>query len=112
MRKHLFAVLVATAVSAPAHALSEDEMTSGAAATVVLGEKCAPQQQAVFRKYVLAHLDSLSAQLPAHRREIVRDSVEMKVRAFTISSQYESCGQAEKLRAMAKTWGFARFFEG
>ena len=101
-----------SANSLQAQSLSGTEISTGAAAVAVLAQKCAPSAAEQYRQAARARLEQLSATLadPAERRFIV-ESFETKVRALSISSQHESCGQANKLRLFARQWGFAHFIE-
>ncbi len=104
----LFAI--ALAGTSAARAWTPEEVSTGAAAVVILAQKCAPEHEAQLRKQALAQLSNMLRDFSPYERSVVVDSAEMKIKALSISSQGVSCAQAENLRTMAKQWGFGNFF--
>lgn len=97
--------------NAQAWALNLDEVSAGAAATIVLGRKCAPSQAAAFESAVRERLRQLVARLSPSGLAYAQDAMELKTKAFTISSRDSGCANSDRLYSMAVTWGFSDFFE-
>ena len=109
-------LLVATAVAAAlvgfcpqtSRAQSNiDELSSGAAAAAVLMHRCEPENFQAVRQMALSEVRRRAQLLSQRDQALAMDSAERKIRAFTISSQAMPCPQLERLRVMARTWGFA-----
>lgn len=109
MKKLTACLLLAATLPLQAFALSPDNAATGAAAVAVLAAKCNPDQAAEFKRRAFADLNTMLAEISAQERENYLDAAEMKVKALTLSSQSDTCAQAERLRSMARHWGFARY---
>jgi len=106
--------LVLTLPGVPAHSqtLSSTEMSAGAAAVVVLAQKCLPSEAHRYRQAAWTRLQQLSNTLSnPGERQFALDSFDTKIKAMTLSSQREGCDQADKLRQFIRNWGFAHFLE-
>ncbi len=111
MKKLTACLALAALMPLQAQALSPDNAATGAAAVAVLAAKCNPDQAAEFKRRVFADLTAMLAEFSAQERETYLDAAEMKVKALTLSSQADNCAQSERLRSMARHWGFARYLQ-
>lgn len=106
----VFSVMFVACASSVVHAQSNvDELSSGAAAAVVLAWRCAPDDYpGVYRQALTEMLERLRL-YDATERALALESAERKMKAFSISSAEQPCEGLDKLRAFARTWGFAHF---
>lgn len=105
--RFLATVFVTIFASTSVHAVTLEEATTGAAAVVIVAQKCYPQyvDEAVAR--VNEMLDGFFSALLPGERAVAQDSARRKLRAMQISGGTYSCQDVEHLRNMARQWGFA-----
>lgn len=109
LRFVLPAMLAACAAGAVRAQSNVDELSSGAAAAVVLAWRCAPDDYpGVYRQALTEMLERLRL-YDAAERALALESAERKMKAFSISSAEQPCEGLDRLRAFARTWGFAHF---
>ena len=91
-----------TARAAPSNS---DEAALGAAAIIVLAQKCVPGQTIYYQREAHNHLLFMLQRFSESARAQIVDDIRMKVKAFEMSSSAESCADAVRLHSMA-TWGY------
>lgn len=88
-----------------------DEAALGAAAIVVLAQKCRPEHVAHYDKEALAHLSYMLQRYSAPARNKIIEEFRMKIKALRISSSKDTCASAERLHSMAVHWGYQHIFQ-
>ena len=98
-------------VSAQANPSSSNEAALGAAAIVVLAQKCTPAQAGYYQSQAQSHLAYMIQRFSESAKAEVFDDFRMKTRALQISSSTESCAEAQRLHSMASHWGYVHILE-
>lgn len=83
----------------------------GAAAIVVLAQKCYPEQAGYYQSQAQSHLAYMIQRFSESAKAEVFDDFRMKTRALQISASTESCVDAQRLQSMALHWGYAHILE-
>lgn len=96
---------------AQAEPSTTEEAALGAAAIVVLAQKCRPAQVAHYDKEATAHLSYMLQRYSVSAKNKILDEFRMKVKALQISSSRDSCADAERLHSMAVQWGYQHIFQ-
>lgn len=90
---------------------NEDEAATGAAAIIVLAQKCTPNSIGHFEHEAQGHLIHMLQRYPENIKLRILDDLKMKVKALRLSSSSDSCQSAARLQAMANTWGYAHILQ-
>lgn len=101
-------LLVATAVALPTQAAptNEDEASMGAAAVIVLAQKCDGNRVAYYQTEAKKTLQYILQRYSNEAQARVFDNLPMKIKALHISSSGDSCAGASRLNSMATHWGY------
>lgn len=99
----VFGLASGTARAAPSNS---DEAALGAAAIVVLAQKCVPEQTGYYQREAHNHLLFMLQRFSQSAQVRIVDDMRMKIKAFEMSSSAESCADAQRLHAMAVNWGY------
>lgn len=104
------AILLGTA-PARANPTNSNEASLGAAAIVVLSQKCAPQRVGHYESEAHTHLNFMLQQYSQEAKKKIFDELKMKIRALQISASTDSCAGAARLHSMATHWGYAHLLQ-
>lgn len=100
-------VLVSASNIALADPSNSDEAALGAAAIVVLAQKCSPEQAGQYQAQAHNHLAYMLQRFSEAAKAQVFDEMRMKTKALQVSSSQDSCATAQRLHSMATHWGYA-----
>ena len=104
--RHFFFSAILAAVAMPATAFTLEETTTGAAAAIVVAQKCYPQHLSSVERYASEDFMNAVRALPPYEQSVAKDAARMKLAALLQSGQAYRCQDVEHLRVMARTWGF------
>ena len=93
---------------ASAHAApsNEDEASMGAAAIIVLAQKCDSGRISYYQAEATKTLQYMLQRYSQEAKERIFDGLNMKIKALHMSSSADSCAGASRLHAMATQWGY------
>lgn len=103
-RTTLLLSLAALCVTAQAFTLEEN--TSGAAAVVIVANKCHPQHAIEAERLAMQDFKATLQGLSPAQQDEALDAARRKLAAFAISSKSYQCEDVEHFKAMARIWGF------
>lgn len=107
-----FAMLLALACgSAHADPANSDEASLGAAAIVVLAQKCNPGQVGHYQTQAQSHLSYMLQRFSETAKARIFEDLRIKIKALQVSSSMDSCAGAQRLQSMATHWGYAHILE-
>ena len=93
-------------VSAYAAPSNEDEASMGAAAIIVLAQKCDSGRISYYQAEATKTLQYMLQRYSQDARTRIFDNLDMKIKALHMSSSADSCAGAFRLHAMATHWGY------
>ena len=99
----VFGLACGTARAEPSNS---DEAALGAAAIVVLAQKCVPGQTVYYQREAHNHLLFMLQRFSQSAKVRIVEDMRMKIKAFEMSSSAESCADAQRLHSMAVNWGY------
>ena len=105
------AIAMVTSSIAHADPTNEDEAATGAAALIVLSQKCSPESENHFSKEAHGHLAYMLQKYPSHIKNRAKDDLNMKVKALKLSSTGDTCMGAQRLHSLAFHWGYAHLLQ-